>query len=81
MRERIVAGNWKLHGDRAFARHLLDEVVASRPQGVRLAIFPPMPYLGELADRYGYGPFYLEGAPERTLIGRAAERLAAAGDE
>ena len=27
MRERIVAGNWKLHGDRAFSRSLLDEVV------------------------------------------------------
>jgi triosephosphate isomerase len=53
MRERIVAGNWKLHGDRAFSRALLDEVVATRPAGVRLAIFPPMPYLGELADRYG----------------------------
>ena len=52
MRERIVAGNWKLHGDRAFARSLLDEVVAARPQGVRLAIFPPMPYLSELAERF-----------------------------
>src|SRR5918993_673828 len=53
MRERIVAGNWKLHGDRAFARHLLDDVVRLKPDGVRLAIFPPMPYLGELAYRYG----------------------------
>ncbi|OGT56976.1 MAG: triose-phosphate isomerase [Gammaproteobacteria bacterium RIFCSPHIGHO2_12_FULL_63_22] len=52
MRERIVAGNWKLHGDRAFARSLLDEVVSLKPDGVRLAIFPPMPYLGELAERY-----------------------------
>ena len=53
MRERIVAGNWKLHGDRVFARALLDEVIAARPAGVRLAIFPPLPYLGELVDRYG----------------------------
>lgn len=52
MRERIVAGNWKLHGDRAFARGLLDEVVSLKPDGVRIAIFPPMPYLGELAGRY-----------------------------
>jgi triosephosphate isomerase len=52
MRARIVAGNWKLHGDRAFARKLLDEVAAGRPDGVHLAIFPPMPYLGELAERY-----------------------------
>ena len=43
MRERIVAGNWKLHGDRAFARQLLDQLAAARPDGVRMAIFPPMP--------------------------------------
>ena len=29
MRRRIVAGNWKLQGDRAFARTLLDAVVAA----------------------------------------------------
>jgi triosephosphate isomerase len=52
MRDRIVAGNWKLHGDRKFARELLDAVAQDQPAGVRVAIFPPMPYLGELADRY-----------------------------
>ena len=52
MRQRIVAGNWKLHGDRMFARKLLDEIAQSRPEGVCLAIFPPMPYLGELTERY-----------------------------
>ena len=52
MRERIVAGNWKMHGDRAFARKLLDELAAALPEGVRIAVFPPMPYLGELAERY-----------------------------
>ncbi|KFN51917.1 hypothetical protein N790_03805 [Arenimonas malthae CC-JY-1] len=54
MRQKIVAGNWKLHGDRAFARDLLDAVVAApRAAGVELVILPPVPYLGELADRYG----------------------------
>jgi triosephosphate isomerase len=53
MRTRIVAGNWKLHGDRAFARALLDRVVEARPQGVRLAVLPPMPYLADLTERYG----------------------------
>jgi triosephosphate isomerase len=53
MRERIVAGNWKLHGDREFSRSLLDQVSAARPEGVRIAIFPPMPYLGELVEHYG----------------------------
>ena len=54
MRQKIVAGNWKLHGDRAFARDLLDAIVAApRAAGVELVILPPVPYLGELADRYG----------------------------
>lgn len=52
MRARIVAGNWKLHGDRVFARQLLDRVADNKPQGVRVAVFPPMPYLGDLTERY-----------------------------
>ena len=54
MRRKLVAGNWKLHGDRAFARALLDAVVAApRPQGVELIALPPVPYLSELIERYG----------------------------
>ena len=54
MRRRIVAGNWKLHGDRAFARALLDDVVAAAaPAGVERVVLPPLPYLGELVFQYG----------------------------
>ena len=53
MRMRIVAGNWKLHGDRASARTLLDEIAAAMPAGVTLAILPPLPYAAELVERYG----------------------------
>ena len=54
MRQKIVAGNWKLHGDRAFARALLDAIVAvPRSPGVDVVILPPTPYLAELAERYG----------------------------
>ncbi|TBR13559.1 MAG: triose-phosphate isomerase [Lysobacter sp.] len=54
MRRRIIAGNWKLHGDRMFARALLDALVAgARPAGVEAVIIPPLPYISELADRYG----------------------------
>ncbi|MEO6264087.1 MAG: triose-phosphate isomerase [Luteimonas sp.] len=53
MRRRIVVGNWKLHGDRAFARGLLDALTAeAAPAGVELVVLPPLPYLGELIDRY-----------------------------
>ncbi|WP_140908894.1 triose-phosphate isomerase [Cognatiluteimonas lumbrici] len=54
MRRRIVAGNWKLHGDRAFARALLDEIVAGdAPEDVELVVLPPLPYLSGLVERYG----------------------------
>ena len=54
MRRRIVAGNWKLHGDHAFAHALLDAIVAGeRPAGVDLVVLPPLPYLADLVERYG----------------------------
>ena len=53
MRRKIVAGNWKLHGDRKFARELLDAVAAvGAPEGVERIILPPLPYLGELIWQY-----------------------------
>ena len=53
MRRRIVAGNWKLHGDRAFAHALMDEIAAApAPAGVERVVLPPLPYLGELVERY-----------------------------
>src|SRR6476619_5040951 len=52
-RQRIVAGNWKLHRDRAFAHALPDALIAQpAPRGVELVILPPLPYLGELAAHY-----------------------------
>ncbi len=52
-RRRIVAGNWKLHGDRQFSAELLDAVVAGNvPSGVQRIIIPPAPYLAALVDRY-----------------------------
>jgi triosephosphate isomerase len=54
MRRRIVAGNWKLHGDRAFAHALMDALVAApAPAGVERVVLPPLPYLADLVARYG----------------------------
>mgnify|MGYP006190981241 CR=1 FL=1 len=53
MRTRLVAGNWKMHGDRAFAHALLDAIAAAaRPAAVEVAVIPPMPYVSELVLRY-----------------------------
>ena len=54
MRRRIVAGNWKLHGDRAFAHALVEEIAAAAaPGGVERVILPPLPYLGGLVGAFG----------------------------
>jgi triosephosphate isomerase len=54
MRRRIVAGNWKLHGDRRFACALVEELAAvAAPPGVERIVLPPLPYLGELVERFG----------------------------
>ena len=53
MRRKIVAGNWKLHGTRAFAIDLVGAVVAGLPaSGPHVVILPPPPYLGELIEDF-----------------------------
>jgi triosephosphate isomerase len=53
MRRRIVAGNWKLHGDRAFAVALVEEIASTpAPAGVERVVLPPFPYIAELAARF-----------------------------
>ena len=53
MRTRLVAGNWKMHGNRAANRALIDGIL----EGIRglrqveCAVCVPYPYLGELAVR------------------------------
>ena len=53
MRQKIVAGNWKLHGSRQFATDLVGQVAAGLPlPGVSLVILPPLPYLGDLVEDF-----------------------------
>ena len=53
MRIPLVAGNWKMHGNRASNRALLDALLAGIEglQGVECAVCVPFPYLGEVAGR------------------------------
>jgi triosephosphate isomerase len=54
MRRKIVAGNWKLHGDRKFACALVEEIASVAPvAGVERVVLPPLPYLGELVEHFG----------------------------
>jgi triosephosphate isomerase len=53
MRQKIIAGNWKLHGSRTFAVELVQALVDAGPQaGRELVVFPPMPFIGGLVDRF-----------------------------
>jgi triosephosphate isomerase len=57
MRRKIVAGNWKLHGSRAFARDLVETIVEGLPaHGIDTVILPPLPYLSDLVERYRQRP-------------------------
>ena len=51
MRERLVAGNWKMHGNRASNRALLEAVLAGLAgvTSVGCAVCVPHPYLAETA--------------------------------
>jgi triosephosphate isomerase len=53
MRTPLVAGNWKMHGNRASNRALLESVVAGIQglDGVESAVCVPFPYLGEAAGQ------------------------------
>ncbi len=53
MRRRLVAGNWKMHGDRNVAVALLEEIAADGPLlGAERVVFPPALYLAELIGRF-----------------------------
>ena len=58
MRGRLVAGNWKMHGNRVSNLALLNAVLAGIGglEGVACAVCVPYPYLGEVAAR-------LKGSP------------------
>lgn len=61
MRDRFVAGNWKMYGSRASNRALLESVVAGISgsgglQGTACAVCVPYPYLGDVAAQLKGGP-------------------------
>ena len=51
MRTRIVAGNWKLNGSRAFAGQLLPAIAATT--GVEVVVLPPATQLAGLVEAHG----------------------------
>jgi triosephosphate isomerase len=52
MRKKLVAGNWKMYGSRSMATALINDIVAAKPASVEVAVFPPFPYIAELAEQH-----------------------------
>ena len=83
MRPKIVAGNWKLHGDRAFARALVEAVAAvPPPAGVEVVVMPPVPYLADVAERFAgrglaFGAQDLDLNDQGAFTGEVAGRMLA----
>jgi len=52
-RNRLVVGNWKMHGSRAANKALLDALLAGLggADGVECAVCPPFPYLQQVSER------------------------------
>ena len=49
MRRKLVAGNWKMHGNHCANAGLLAGIAAARPFGCDVAVCVPTPYLSETA--------------------------------
>ena len=53
-RARLVAGNWKMHGSRAWIAALLDALVEENPSSCAVCV--PFPYLAQVAERLRGSP-------------------------
>jgi triosephosphate isomerase len=49
MRRKLVAGNWKMHGNHQANAELLSGIAGARPFGCDVAVCVPFPYLSETA--------------------------------
>ena len=59
MRRMIIAGNWKMNGDRDLVRRVAERCAGARVDGVDLLVCPPFPLL----------PAMVEQAPEGLAVG------------
>ncbi|MDE3073049.1 MAG: triose-phosphate isomerase [Pseudomonadota bacterium] len=52
MRKKLVGGNWKMHGSRSMAAALMRDIAAAVPASIDVVVFPPFPYVAELAANH-----------------------------
>lgn len=49
MRNKLIVGNWKMHGSHKANAELIEGILAAGPVDARLAVCVPFPYLSEVA--------------------------------
>ena len=81
MRTPIVAGNWKMHGSRAFARELTASLAARSGGGVTRLLFPPQVLLGTVVAAVegtdiGVGAQTVHPEPAGAFTGETSAELA-----
>ncbi len=56
-RQPLVAGNWKLHGDKVMVRRLVDQILEAVNQSEmsEVAVMPPYPYLNQVHELLASG--------------------------
>jgi len=47
MRQKLVAGNWKMHGSQQMVTDLLEKMLSRQAPSAKLLVFPPYPYLSQ----------------------------------
>ncbi len=82
MREPLIAGNWKMHGDSAFVAAYAAALAASTwPPGVSLLVLPPAPYVPALVRGLGraaveVGVQNVHAEPSGAFTGELAAEMA-----
>jgi triosephosphate isomerase len=82
MRQKVVAGNWKMHGSIADNRTLLDAIVPSLAElsGVRCVVCVPFPYLAQVQGRLvgtnlSWGAQNLNANPQGAYTGEVSATM------
>ena len=79
MRKFLVAGNWKMNGDKTRNRELVAGIIAgSAPsEAVEVLVCPPFPYLDAVADQADGSHVMVGHSERRTLYGETDDQVAA----
>jgi triosephosphate isomerase (TIM) len=82
MRQRLIAGNWKMHGSRAFVERYASSLRSAALPRARLLLLPPLAYLAELRRHLAgvaveFGVQNVHGEREGAYTGETSAEMAA----